>query len=563
MSIGCRHSWCVLIIAALAGSILVLAKPKDKDAEVKFTARAELVLIPTLVTDKSGHHITGLKQEDFTVLENGAEQKIATFEEISSDPRRLSRPRNPNEFGNSLAGGGSNRRITLLVLDLINTPFMAQANARQELLKYLTQSVDQREPTALYTLTRSGIHVVHDFTTDPRVLVAALHKVKGDTFHMVDTPEDVEALTGTASPDGSADVDPGAVQSEAQKIQTMMEDAELNFKSFEQRVAIMYTLDGLEQVAQGLAGFPGRKSLIWAGGGFPFNVSDNMQLAPIGRDTLTDVLPLYEHTWQLLNDAQISLYPVDVKGLVVPMASASVGNPGKNYTRNMNRQLMDIQANSEIFATMTGGRAYYNSNDLVRGFRDAVNDSAEYYMLGYYLDRSKTKAGWRKLAVKVKRDHTEVRARSGFFVTNATVDPANSRNNDISSALQSPLDFTSLALVARWDKIEPGKEPGKKHVNYEMHLAPEAALIDDADNSRIALDFVALAKTPDGKQVDQPVVQKIDAHLTPEKLASIRQNGVGYKGYLDLAPGEYTVRLVVRDNLSGRIGSVAAPLKVE
>ncbi|MGA2966159.1 MAG: VWA domain-containing protein [Terriglobales bacterium] len=560
-----KFSCCAAIIAALACSIFVFASAKEKEnsSDVKFTARAELVLIPTLVTDKSGHHITGLKQEDFTVLENGAEQKIATFEEITSDPHRLSRAKNPNEFGNALSGGSSNRRITLIVLDLINTAFMDQARSRADLLKYLTQSVDQREPTALYTLTRSGIHVVHDFTTDPRVLVAALHKVKGDTFQMVDSDETVEAMTGSASPDGSAGVDPGAVQTEAQNIQTMLEDAELNFKSFEQRLAITYTLDGLQQVAQGLAGFPGRKSLIWAGGGFPFNVSDNMQLAPIGRDTLSDVFPMYEHTWQLLNDAQISLYPVDVKGLVVPMANASVGNPGPNYARNMNRRLMDTQAALETFASMTGGRAYYNSNDLVKGFRDAVNDSAEYYMLGYYLDRSKTKPGWRKLAVKVKREHTEVRARTGFFVTNATVDPENSRNNDISSALQSPLDYTSLALVARWDKVEAAKENGKKRVNYQIHLAPDVAAIDAADNNRIALDFVALAKTPDGKQADPPTDQKFDAHLNPEKLSSIRQNGVGYRGFLDLAPGEYTVRFVVRDNLSGRIGSVAAPLRVD
>ena len=172
------------------------------------------------------------------MLENGAAQKIATFEEITSDAHRLSRPKSPNEFSNSLPGESSNRRITLMVLDLINTPFMDQAYARKDLLKYLTQSVDQREPTALYTLTRSGIHVVHDFTTDPRVLVAALHKVKGDTSQIVDTPEDVEAMTGSASPDGSAGVDPGAVQTEADKLQTMMEDAELNFQSFQQRLEI-------------------------------------------------------------------------------------------------------------------------------------------------------------------------------------------------------------------------------------------------------------------------------------------------------------------------------------
>jgi VWFA-related protein len=255
MSIGRKHSCYFTVISAFVFSMLVLASSNpngDKDdvnAEVKFTARTELVLIPTLVTDKSGNHISGLKKEDFTVLENGAPQKIATFEEITSDAHRLSRPTNPNEFSNSVAGGSSNRRITLIVLDFINTRFADQAYARQDLLKYLTQSVDQHEPTALYTLTRTGIHVIHDFTTDPRILVAALHKVKGDAYEMVDSPEEVEAITGTASPDGSAGVSgssgssgggtgskgssggssAAAVANEAQRLQTMMEDTELNF----------------------------------------------------------------------------------------------------------------------------------------------------------------------------------------------------------------------------------------------------------------------------------------------------------------------------------------------
>jgi VWFA-related protein len=593
MTIRRKFSRRLALIAALVFFLCVLANPKDKDkdndkednSEVKFTARTELVLIPTLVTDKSGNHISGLKKEDFKVFENGAEQKVATFEEITSDAHRVSRPADSNVFSNSIAAGSSNRRITLVVLDFINTRFADQAYARQDLLKYLLQSIDQHEPTALYTLTRSGMHVIHDFTTDPRILVAALHKVKGDSYQMVDGPEEVEAITGTASPDGSADRSGGsgssggtgskggsggsstaaAVASEAQRFQTMMEDTELNFQSFEQRLAITYTLQGMQQVAQALAAFPGRKALIWASGGFPFSVSDNtMQLAPAGRDTLSDVLPMYEHTWQLLNDAQIALYPVDVKGLQnVSMPSASVSRPGKNYARNMNWRQLDTQASFQTFASMTGGRAYFNSNDLVKGFRDAVNDSAEYYMLGYYLDQSRTKAGWRKLAVKVNRDHTEVRARSGFFVTNATVDPESSRNGDISSALQSPLDYTSLTMVARWEKIEPGKEPGKKRVNYEMHLAPDSALVNESDNNHVVLEFVAVAKTPEGKVVDRPVGQSVDAHLTTEKLAAIRQKGVAYNGALDLAPGEYTVRFVVRDNLSGRTGSVAAPLKVE
>jgi VWFA-related protein len=572
------------LLAAFAICASSFAKDKE-NAEVKFTSQTELVLIPTIVTDKAGAHISGLKKEDFTVLENGSARQISTFEEITSTPNLLSRPTKPDEFSNAVTGGGSTRRVTLMVLDLLNTGFTDQAFARKELLKYLSESVDRHEPTGLYTLDRTGIHVVHDFTTDPGVLVAALRKVRGDASQMVDTPEDMEAMTGTATPEGSAGADstgggsggkPGsasamasAVQQEAARMQAMLEDSVLNFQSFQQRLAITYTLEAMQQVAQSLAGFPGRKSLIWAGGGFPFSVSDNtMHLAPAGRDSLSDVLPLYERTWQLLNDAQIALYPIDVKGLTSNMPSASIAVPNNPnhpgaFTRSASWRQLDTQATLETFAAATGGRPYFNSNDLVKGFRQSVTDSAQYYMIGYYLDRSNTKSGWRKLAVKVKREHVEVRTRTGFFVTNATVNPEVSRDSDLAAALKSPLDYSALSLVARWDEVQPSQEAGKKSVRYEVHVAPAADLIDVADNNHVALDFVAVARTPTGQQVERPSGKKVDVHPTGEQLAAIKQKGIGYRGSLELAPGEYSVRIVVRDSLSGRIGSVAAPLKVE
>ena len=363
-----------------------------------------------------------------------------------------------------------------------------------------------------------------------------------------------------------------ALSGELQSFQAFIQDSELNFQAMEQRQDIIDTLEAMQQVAQAFAGFPGRKSLIWAGGGFPFGVINSaMRLAAGGRATLTpasqdpfpDVQPMYEHTWQLLNDAQISLYPVDVTGLQTLEPSASLGNPGRNYVQNGMWRQTDTQETLKTFASMTGGRAYYDSNDLVKGFHDAVDDSAQYYLLGYYLDQSKTKSGWQKLVVKVDRDHTEVRARSGFFVTDATADAESSRNSDILSALRAPMDYTSLALVARWYKVAPSKEPGKKHVTYQLQLAPSAVEIDGADNNHFALDIVALVRTADGKPVDQPRTNRLDTDLSAARLQVARRNGVGFMDALDLAPGEYTVRFVVRDNLSGLIGSVTAPLKVE
>ncbi len=574
----------VAVIAGLAFSVFAWAEEKrqENNHEEKFTARTELVLIPTLVTDKSGNHISGLKKEDFTVVENSSQRTIATFEEITSDPHLL-HPKNTNEFTN-MVEGGSNLRITGIVLDFINTPFADQAFLRNQLLKYLSESLDLREPTGLFSLDRSGIHVIHDFTSDPGVLIAALHKVRGDAAQLVDTPEEMEMLTGSASPEGSGDSTstsggsgggkPGTtaavanqIQQEANRMQTMIEDAALNFQSFQQRMAITYTLQGMQQVAQSLTGYAGRKSVIWAGGGFPFSVSDTtLQLAPPGRDSLNDVLPLYERTWQLLNEAEIALYPVDVKGLQSNTPGASIRTPSLpnrrsgGYGRRASWEQGETQSTFETFAAATGGRAYYNSNDLVKGFRDAVHDSAQYYMLGYYVDQANAKPGWRKIAVKVKRDHVKVRTRSGFFLTNRTAD---FRASDIASALQSPVNYTALTLRGHWENSEASKEAGKKRVFYIVDLAPDPSLLDANNNNHIALELAASATRPDGLQADRPVDKKIDVYPTPEVLAKIREKGIGCRSALDLAVGEYTVRIVIRDERSGRIGSVLAPLKVE
>jgi VWFA-related protein len=586
----------VYFIAVIVASVALfwcnrhaVAADKEKSSEVNFRARTELVLIPVLVTDKSGTHVPGMKKEDFAVFENGSERKIATFEEINSDPH-VSRPANTNEFTNSV-GVGSTRRVTLIVLDFVNTPFFDQVFVRNQLLKYLAQSLNRHEPTGLFILNRSGIHVIHEFATDPGVLIAALHKVRGDaSSQLVDTPEEMEALTGSASPEGSSgDIAtagktegsrPGSaasignmVQQEASRLQSMIEDAALNFQSFQQQVAIACTLEGMQQLAQSLVGLPGRKALIWAGGGFPFRVSDTtMQLAPAGRESLTDVLPLYERTWQLLNDAQIALYPVDVKGMQSNMPSASIRMPSlpnrkpSGYMRRIGWQQVDTQSTFEIFAAATGGRAYYNSNDLVKGFDDAIHDSAQYYVVGYYLDKSNEKTGWRKLTVNVKREHVNVRSRSGVYVTGPALDSLSIRNNeheDIASALQSPLEYTALILNGHWEPAEPSKDPSRKRMIYIVNLAPDAVLMDTSNKNHISMELAALATRPDGLEADRSIDNKIDLHPTTELLGRIREKGIGCRGALELPPGEYTVRIVVLDDLSGRIGSVTTALKVE
>jgi VWFA-related protein len=586
-----RVRFYMVIFAATCYVVVATHSQEKSQPAKKFAVHTELVLIPTVVIDKEGSHVTGLRREDFAIFQDGDEQKLGSFEEITTAARGLPPSDKSNVFSNSFLANYPVPRFTVIVLDLINTTISDQTNARDELVKYLSKSLDPDEPTGLYALTRSGIEVVCDFTSDPRILISALHQINGEPG-LVDTVEGVggyvESNNGisaagstSSSTNSTSRVSSGgnssgrnsvptqAVRTVADRLQTMLQQTNSNLRDFEQRFAITYTLEAMQTMAHAMIGLPGRKSLIWVTAGFPFTVSGSMALAPAGRDTLADLLPMYEQTWKLLNDAEISLYPVDARGLEVPMLqAASSGTPdfrsGKNKLsrRAVTRQL-DRESAFRAFAAATGGRAYYNSNDLAKGFRDAANDSSEYYILGYYFDRSRATRGWHKLAVKVNRSHVDVRARNGFFVTDTSVDSDHSRVTDLSTALASPLNYTSISMEVQWNEMEAEKRSNIDRVAYQVRVHADSGMVDQMDDNRMALEVVALPLTPEGKQVGQPQGQKVDIHLSSENLSIILKKGISFKGAFDLAPGQYTVRFVVRDNLTGRTGSVSAPVKVQ
>jgi hypothetical protein len=158
-----------------------------------------------------------------------------------------------------------------------------------------------------------------------------------------------------------------------------------------------------------------------------------------------------------------------------------------------------------------------------------------------------------------------VRARSGFFVQKTDSNPASEeqlRKQEISLAMASPLDFTGVAVTAALGNETPATTDGKKKVPFKLELPANSITVDAADNNHVVLDFFAIARDPAGKTVAQ-VGQTVVAHLKPETLVKVQQSGTTYSNVLELAPGEYSVRFVVRDVLSGRIGTVSAPLRVE
>ena len=78
---------------------------------------------------------------------------------------------------------------------------------------------------------------------------------------------------------------------------------------------------------------------------------------------------------------------------------------------------------------------------------------------------------------------------------------------------------------------------------------------------RIDLDFVLAAFTPQGVQVNN-VAQRFRHSLTPAEYQQVLKTGMNYPMSIELEPGSYQLRLLVRDNPSGRLGRVDAPLRV-
>jgi hypothetical protein len=170
------------------------------------------------------------------------------------------------------------------------------------------------------------------------------------------------------------------------------------------------------------------------------------------------------------------------------------------------------------------------------------------------------KSGWQTIAVKVRQKGASVRARDGVFIKRDTSDDTTEGDTELRAAVQSPVDYTGLPIDVKWTDItEPqSKTQEKKKIGFELLLPPGSATLD---GDYFNLELLAVARDLQGASKAE-LSQTISGHLTAENQAKLRNNGFTYRNSAVLAPGSYLVRFVVRDQISGQIGSVLAPLTV-
>jgi VWFA-related protein len=576
---GLRCDCCRLDSRLVAPLLLYigLALPTNGFAqtrELTIRSQTRLVMVPVLVQDKDGQHVGGLKAEDFVVQEEGRAQKIAVFEEVKPEEGLVQRPAaEVQEFTNQVAAQ-TTRRLTIIALDAGSSGVADQRRARDAMLRYLAATAKSDAPMALVFFSRAGIRVIHDFSTDPERLRAALVRLE-PTISGKDSgpaPDHLKLVPFGAPTDGSV------LTSATSKFTMNTSDAlgELFkfsrdpdgiYKQFDRDTGISSTLENFANVAHGFAGIPGRKELIWITAAFPFSITN-----PDESDS-RDFSVAYKRTFQLLNDANIAVYPVDIRGLLVQVfgdisvcttcgRSLSSGMQNAELIANPNVGITESTANIatlESFASMTGGKAFYNRNDIDKSMQAANRDAAGYYMLGYYRISAPAKAEWRKLKVKSIRDGTKVRARSGYFAL-PDAESVGDAKTELQQAALSQVQYTALPVMV---KIQGITENGaNKVVKARISVPPNTVTIDGSQGNRVLVDFVGLARDIKG-DMKGSFSQTFRGNLKPEDVSRFDAAGLNYGNQFELPSGEYSLKFVVRDGVSGRIGSVIVPISVQ
>ncbi len=574
----------VLIFILCSNPLLARAQVQQSSSDSATVIRAttRLVQLDVVVTDSSGHPPKDhLSEKDFTILEDGKPQKLSffSFQQIEGQGKR--QVTQPPQLPPHVATNRPEYRRTvgppvILLLDGINTPVENQIVVRQQMLKFMADHFDPHMRIAVFLLGNE-LAVLQDFTSDPALLSAALQKYRSQasaagrlggtdvqlqppSFDGPNLPPQAPAQSGAG---GGLDSNGRSLMNIGYALARF--EKESNASSMEMRVG--HTADALSSIARYLAGFPGRKVVIWFSASFPLNLS---VVDPADFDVYRSYADRIRTTTNLLSDAQVAIYTVDAKGLTGNLIS-DPSDTGRDANGRMALTVdAHMNANSkEVFerfnkeesltkvAQETGGRVFLNTNDFDRAIVESVRDSSTFYQVGYYPTHKQWDGKFHTIKVKVAGDGLVVRHRRGYYAT----DPEKWRKSgegEMKTAMEKDIVSTGVLFYAR--AMPPS---GNADVKVEFLVDPHTITFEAQSENQHGcnLEFQVQAFTPEGKLV-KAQVQQAEAPLKPETYDRIQKSGLPMPVSIKLEPGQYMLHLGVRDNRTGQFGTSELPLTI-
>jgi hypothetical protein len=269
-----------------------------------------------------------------------------------------------------------------------------------------------------------------------------------------------------------------------------------------------------------------------------------------------------ERAARALNTANLAVYPIDARGLIADPGFSSTGRGNANPRRppqvgpnsKAMRSIQNTQETMDELAQRTGGKAYYNSNDLKNAIRGAIDDSKTTYVLGFYPTHNAWDGKFHELKVQSDRKGLNLRHRQGYYAFADQPLTDKEKKAAFQEAIWSPLESTTLGLTLRVAPNIP--RPGKLRVAILVD-AKNIQLEQKDDRWTGALDILFVQQ---GAADKQPTIigDHMDVNLKKETYTAALQRGLLLGKDLDLADAGYQLKVAVRDGNSGNIGSVIA-----
>lgn len=534
--------------------------------------KTRLVVVDVVAQNSKGQAVTDLKSEDFNLTEDGKPQNIRSFSLQQGPQSGAARPQIPTLPANTFTnlprfqtGGAWN----VVLLDALNTNLRNQAYMRDEMVKFLDK-LPSDQPIAIYLLG-SKLRLVQDFTSDPQLLKQAIAGIKNQSSRVLSNP------AGT-SPE--TDIPPGTV---AAGILAAVPQLRAQILAFQEEhtaaqtdFQVSYTLKALNSLARTLAGFPGRKNLIWISEAFPFDILSTRNHN--SKDYSNDVAAV----GSLLSDAQVAIYPLDARGLI----NYSVYSVGSDSNPNSGTGLSDARLNGPMGAQMnveanvlmaahstmndlaekTGGRAFYNRNDLDAQVRESLSDGSTYYTLAYYPDNKDWNGEFRKIHVKAGRQGIKLRYRLGYFADDREAyAKADQAHQDAALDQSLNLDWpvaTAIPFVAQ--VLAPSADTQNKIV-VRYRIDPHGLSFEQGQDGLhhvAVLCAVRAYSTKDSDKIVKAEANNMEGALRPEAYTKVISGFFPCQEQIELPAGDYFLRLGVRDNATGLIGTATAKVTV-
>jgi VWFA-related protein len=531
-----------------------------------------LVVVDVVATGKAGA-VTDLQRDDFTVLEDGKEQKVRVFSfqqprVNTSGGAPIAPPKLPENVYSNVARYSSSSALNVVLLDALNTNLPNQAYVRDQMIRYL-EKMPEGQPVAVYTLG-TKLTLLQDFTNDPAVLKAVVKELKMKVSPLQDNPAggpEPELL-----PAGLAD---------SGMMPAGMLDAMQRFEQervgFQTDLRVKYTANALTSIARSLSGYPGRKNLIWVSEAFPLSIDPNMELAGDIFAGARNYGPELAKAADSLIDAQIAIYPIDARGLVAPSVFSAANSGRDKFGRSLGRggrlgsaisnesaQLQNVHGAMQEMADRTGGRAFYNTNGIDGAIRKSIEDGSTYYTLAYYPENKNWNGKFRKIQVKVNQHGIKLRYRLGYYAVDprSFIDQNQKQQIAAFELALSPDSPISTALPFNALVIPPAeKSPKTLRVNFgvDPHAISFERQADGLEHATVECTvqvFSVKGKPMGGK------LTTVNAALKQETFDKVMQDTFPCQQAVELEPGSYFLRLGVRDDRTGLIGTTNAKVSI-